>query len=315
MAGHHATLVCRLQTAALINSKGTEVRIKLRDEAEHRVLRSTDQPGSLDAAAPEHVDPANYDLVALAMQEPQYGVQDIWQLLQRIAEARIPCLSLMNMPPLPYLRRIERLDTTALEPCYANPRAWDGFDPELFTLCSPDPQAYRPADTGANILHVNLPTNFKTAAYGDERCNTMLRDLEADIAAVRLDGKDVPVKLRVFDSVFVPFAKWSMLLTGNYRCVMEDDVQSIRDAVHGDPELAGDIYAFVDQVILKLGADEGDLVPFGKYAKAAENLINPSSAARAVLAGAAEIERVDSWCSSLAGNWACVTTRLTARSR
>ena len=30
-AGHDVTLVCRAETAALINSKGTEVRIKLRD--------------------------------------------------------------------------------------------------------------------------------------------------------------------------------------------------------------------------------------------------------------------------------------------
>jgi len=34
-------------------------------------------------------------------------------------------------------------------------------------------------------------------------------------------------------------------------------------------------------------------VPFEKYAKAAENLLKPSSAARAVAAGAPAIERVD----------------------
>ena len=45
----------------------------------------------------------------------------------------------------------------------------------------------------------------------------LLRELEADIDAVKLDGHDVPVKLKVFDSLFVPLAKWSMLLTGNYR--------------------------------------------------------------------------------------------------
>ena len=35
------------------------------------------------------------------------------------------------------------------------------------------------------------------------------------IDAVTLDGQDGPVKLKVFDSMFVPLAKWSMLLTGN----------------------------------------------------------------------------------------------------
>jgi hypothetical protein len=47
----------------------------------------------------------------------------------------------------------------------------------------------------------------------------------------RLDGHDVPVKLKVFDSLFVPLAKWSMLLTGNYRCITPHEPQSIRDAV------------------------------------------------------------------------------------
>jgi ketopantoate reductase len=36
MAGHNVTLVCRKKTAELINRDGTEVRIKLRDEAMHR---------------------------------------------------------------------------------------------------------------------------------------------------------------------------------------------------------------------------------------------------------------------------------------
>jgi hypothetical protein len=42
-----------------------------------------------------------------------------------------------------------------------------------------------------------------------------------------------------------------------------------------------------------LGADDEDLVPFEKYAKAAEGLGKPSSAARALFGGAEHIERVD----------------------
>ena len=293
MAGHDVTLVCRSKTAQLINSKGTEVRIKLRDESDHRTVRSADQPGQLNALTPDDVHPASFDLVALAMQEPQYGSQEIWQLMQRIADARVPCISLMNMPPLPYLRRIEGLDTKTLEECFTNPRVWDGFEPDLFTLCSPDPQAFRPPEEGANVLHVNLPTNFKTAAFGKEEHNVMLRELETDIAAVRLHGKDVPVKLRVHESLFTPFAKWSMLMTGNYRCVTDDGVQSIFDAVHGDLGLSAEVYAYVDHVVRRLGAAKDDQVPFVKYARAAENLVKPSSAARAILAGATNIERVD----------------------
>ena len=42
-----------------------------------------------------------------------------------------------------------------------------------------------------------------------------------------------------------------------------------------------------------LGADASDHVPFEKYAAAAEQLLKPSSAARAIDAGAQRIERAD----------------------
>jgi len=293
MAGHNVTLVCRAETAQLINAEGTEVRIKLKGEETHRAIRSADLPGKLDAKTPEEVDPAAYDLVGLAMQEPQYAVHAIWTLMVRIAEAKVPCLSIMNMPPLPYLKRIPGLDTARLEASYTNSHVWDRFDPELVTLCSPDPQAFRPPEEKPNVLHVGLPTNFKAAAFGDAKHNEMLAKLEQDIAAVRLDGKDVPVKLRVFDSLFVPLAKWSMLLTGNYRCITRGEPRPIREAVHGDLALSQAIYAHVDAIARKLGADPADQVPFEKYARAAESLLKPSSAARAVAAGAPAIERVD----------------------
>jgi len=119
------------------------------------------------------------------------------------------------------------------------------------------------------------------------------RKLEADIDGVKLDGQDVPVKLKVFDSLFVPLAKWSMLLTGNYRCITPHDPQSIRDAVHDDLKLSQTIYDHVDAIARRLGADPKDQVPFQKYAKAAESLLKPSSAARAVASGSPFIERVD----------------------
>jgi len=293
MAGHDVTLVCRTATAQLINEQGTEVRIKLKDESGHRAIRSTGLPGHLDAQTPDRADPSGYDLVLLAMQEPHYSAHAIRTLLVGIAEARLPCLSIMNMPPLPYLKRIPGLDASRLESAFANARVWERFEPDLVSLCSPDPQAFRPPEERANVLHVGLPTNFKAAAFGKTEHNAMLAKLEADIAAVLLDGKDVPVKLRVHDSLFVPLAKWSMLLTGNYRCVTRGDAVAIRDAVHGDIAMSRAIYAHVDSIIQRLGADATDHVPFEKYAKAAEGLLSPSSVARAIIAGQPFIERVD----------------------
>jgi hypothetical protein len=293
MAGHNVTLVCRTKTAELINREGTEVRIKLRDEPNHRSIFSRDLPGKLDATTPDKVDLSRYDMVALAMQEPQYTNHTIRVLMIKIAEAKLPCLSIMNMPPLPYLKRIKALEGMDLEEAYTNAQVWERFKPGLVTLCSPDPQAFRPPEDKANVLFVGLPTNFKAATFEDEKHNKLLRELEADIDAVTLDGKDVPVKLKVFDSLFVPLAKWSMLLTGNYRCITPTEPRPIRDAVHSDLPLSKSIYTHVDAVALKLGADPADQVPFEKYAKAAESLLKPSSAARAVASGAPFIERVD----------------------
>src|SRR4029079_18789392 len=123
---------------------------------------------------------------------------------------------------------------TNLEAAYTNALVWERFEPGLVSLCSPDPQAFRPPEEAANVLHVGLPTNFKAATFADERHNVLLRELEADIDAVKLDDRDVPVKLKVFDSLFVPLAKWSMLLTGNYRCITLAEPQSIRDADTGN---------------------------------------------------------------------------------
>ncbi len=91
----------------------------------------------------------------------------------------------------------------------------------------------------------------------------------------------------------MPLAKWAMLLTGNYRCVGANDVRPIRDAVHADLDLSRSIYDWVCEVCVKLGASRDDMVPFEKYANAASGLAKPSSAARALAAGATNIERVD----------------------
>ena len=50
---------------------------------------------------------------------------EIRALMRLIAEARVPCLSIMNMPPLPYLARIPGLDTDALKKCYTDPTVWE----------------------------------------------------------------------------------------------------------------------------------------------------------------------------------------------
>lgn len=304
LAGHAVKLICLPREARLINESGTRVLMPVLGRSELVEIDSRTLPGRLSADVPEAVDPREHDLAVLAMQEPQYGAAGVRGLLAAIGEAGLPCLSIMNMPPLPYLRRLPGVDVDACRPCYTEPAVWDGLDPALVTLCSPDPQAFRPSPEQENLLQVGLPTNFKAARFATDEHTAVLRELGAGIDAARLPTADgdleLPVKLRVHDSVFVPLAKWSMLIAGNYRCIRPDGVQSIRETVHADLEASRAIYDWVVAVCKALGAAESDLVPFAKYAEAAQKLGNPSSVARAVHAGAPTIERVDRLVQGLA---------------
>jgi hypothetical protein len=298
MAGQTVALVCTRSTAELIQREGTIVKFAVKGRDGLLDVPSRKLPGTLSASAPEDVDPAAFDLVVLGMQEAQYGAPGVRELMARVARARTPCLAIMNMPPLVYLRRIPGLDPRAVEGCYTDPGVWEGFDPDLVTLASPDPQAFRPADQPKNVLQVGLPTNFKAARFAGDAPTQLLRRLETGIEEARFDPGDggaieIPVKLKVHDSLFVPLAKWPMLITGNYRCIRAEEMIPIKDAVHGDLDKSRKVYDWVSKLCTGLGADQADLVPFEKYAKAAEGLGKPSSAARALFGGAAHIERVD----------------------
>ena len=297
LAGHSVRLVCLPAEAELINAEGARVRLPVRGREGLVEIDTRKAPGKLSAGGVEGVKPGDYDLVVLAMQEPQYRSPGVRELLDAVAKAKVPCMSIMNMPPLPYLARIPGVDLKACRPCYTDATVWDTFDPKLMTLCSPDPQAFRPPEDKVNVLQVRLPTNFKSARFDSDAHTAILRKLEADIEAVRFDAGDgkieLPVKLKVHDSVFVPLAKWCMLIAGNYRCVQKDGMRSIKDAVHSDIEATRAVYEWVRKLCVSLGANEKDLVPFEKYANAALSLLTPASAARALANGAPNIERVD----------------------
>lgn len=297
LAGHAVTLVCTETTAALINREGTLVRLPVRGRKTPVEIYSKSVHAELLACVPAQVNPGDYDLAVLAMQESQYASDGVRELMERLAAARTPCLAIMNMPPLPFLKRIPGLATDRLTPCYADPGVWERFEPALVTLASPDPQAVRPPGEGKNVLQVGLPTNFKVASFQIEAHTAMLQRLQADIDAIRFDAGEgpveLPVKLKAHDSLFVPMAKWPMLLTGNYRCIRREKMISIQEAVHADIETSRAVYDWVAKVCIGLGATDADLVPFEKYAEAAKGLLKPSSSARALFDGASNIERVD----------------------
>jgi hypothetical protein len=295
--GHAVHLVCLPAEADLINAEGFRVRMPVKGRKDPIELDSRRLPGKVTAGGPAGLNPHNYDLVGLAMQEPQYGAAGVRELLDAVAKSKVPCMSIMNMPPLPYLRRIPGLNYDLLKPAFTDPSVWDNFVPGLLSLCSPDPQAIRPPEEKVNVLQVTLPTNFKVARFDADKHTAILRKLQADIEAVRFDapeGKiELPVKLKVHDSIFVPLAKWSMLLAGNYRCITKDGMRTAQEAVLTNIEESRSVYNFVFDLCVELGANPADLVPFEKYAAAAQGLSRPASAARALNNGAPNIERAD----------------------
>jgi hypothetical protein len=297
LAGHNVRLICLPAEADAINKDGIRVRLPVKGMRDLVEIDSRRLPGRVSASGPGAVDPKAYNLVGLAMQEPQCRAPGVRELLDAVAKARVPCMSIMNMPPLPYLARIPGLALEPLRACYTDPTVWQSFDPALMTLCSPDPQAFRPPDEPVNVLQVSLPTNFKAARFAADTHTAILRQLQDEIEAIRFDvggtKVELPVKLKVHDSIFVPLAKWCMLLTGNYRCVQAGGMRSIAEAVHSDLAASRAVYNWVFALCQALGAAAEDLVPFEKYASAAKGLVKPSSAARALAAGAANIERTD----------------------
>src|SRR5262249_17316363 len=158
--GHKITMVCLPAEIEAFNSEGSRVRLPIRGRKEPIELNSRKLPGSLKAAGPGDVNPRDYDPVALAMQEPQNRSPRGRALLDAVARSRVPCMSIMNMPPLPYLKRIPGPATDGLKPAFTDAGVWDNFEPGLLSLCSPDPQAIRPPGEKINVLQVTLPTNF-----------------------------------------------------------------------------------------------------------------------------------------------------------
>ncbi|MGB9320081.1 MAG: hypothetical protein WCB77_05695, partial [Pseudolabrys sp.] len=195
--GHSVHLVCLPAEADLINAEGFRVRMPVKGRKDQIEIDSRKLPGKVSAGGAAGVNPKDYDLVGLAMQEPQYRSPGVRELLDAVAKSKVPCMSIMNMPPLPYVKRIPGLNYDALKPAYTDPTVWDNFEPGLLTLCSPDPQAIRPPDEKVNVLQVTLPTNFKVAKFDNDMYTGILRQLEKDIDAVRFDTPEGKIELPV----------------------------------------------------------------------------------------------------------------------
>ncbi|MEO5597887.1 MAG: hypothetical protein ABIQ66_04640 [Novosphingobium sp.] len=301
LAGHAVTFVGQPDEVAAMSLNPLEVRLSLRRGGGDVTLRVpiSHEPARGFAAlrTPDQIDPADYQFVILAMQEPQFKAPAIADLMGRIAASGRPCLSIMNLPPRAYLERLGSIAPPAYQGVYSSEAVWQGLDPRKISLTSPDAQAVRidPAQPGQ--LTVTLASNFKAAPFAEAEDQALLERLAKDMSNIKVEAEGglqrVPVLLLAQRSLFAPLAKWPMLLTGNCRCFSPDGVRSIGETVLSDRAASAAIYAQVTALLLTMGADERSLVDFASYAKAAEGLTRPSSLARALASGAKAVERID----------------------
>src|SRR5947209_12929425 len=90
LAGHSVHLICLPAEAELINREGAIVRMPVKGRDGLVEINSQRLPGTLAASGTTALQPAAYDLVALAMQEPQYRLPGVRELLAAVARARVP---------------------------------------------------------------------------------------------------------------------------------------------------------------------------------------------------------------------------------
>src|SRR5262245_22873942 len=72
MGGHDCHLVCLPAEAELINKEGVVVRLPVKGKTGLVEVNSRKLAGKITAGGAAGLNPADYNLVVLAMQEPQY---------------------------------------------------------------------------------------------------------------------------------------------------------------------------------------------------------------------------------------------------
>jgi hypothetical protein len=230
-----------------------------------------------------------YDLCFLTIQEGQLGQNEILKLMEFIGSSKIPLISLMNIPPLSFVHKTTKSIDTIFSKAYNFPDIWKEFDQNYVTHASSDPQVYKKLDTKLITIVVRHLADFKVSNF------SLVNEVDTlKIITSSFLKKSDPVKFKVNNSNFFSLSKWSMLLTGNYRCFNKNGkIISIRDAVRNDENKSSKIYNSINQLLSKMGASRADLVPFYMYLKASLFLDAPSSFARALSNGVKNLERTD----------------------
>ena len=287
-AGHSVTVIGHKDQIRMINQAGVAIRY-----FDKHVLHPPMGADGLCLSTIDSVDPTDFDLVILAIQEPQAASEGISALFQRIGD-RVPVASIMNMPPPPFLDRIPALPREMRQGAYQNHDIWAQLDPDRMTLASPDPQAVCLDPARPGHLQVTLASNFKFAPFSRIEDQTVLERIVRDATRARQPWGRPPVHMLARRSIFTPLSKWPMLVTGNCRCVQEVAAPiSIKDAVYQNLHESRLLFDAVNFCLRGVGAPRESLVLFKNYCNAANQLTRPSSLGQGLMNGAKNVERID----------------------
>jgi hypothetical protein len=287
-SGHAVTVVGRPAEIAAITRGGVEIEFP----GGNMLFPPLGAQG-LRFADPAEIEPDDYDMVFLAVQATQVQTPEIAGLLHRIG-GRLPIASLMNLPPPPFLERIETLPAAVRFAAMQSADVWAALPPDRMTMAAPDPQAFRPDPERPGALRVTLASNFKFAPFARPDDQMILARIARDVTRLEVEWGKVPVHMLARTSIFVPLAKWPMLVTGNCRSLSETgEAIAIATVLSRDPEASRTLYECVNNSLIAIGAPVSVLVPFEAYLSAGQRLLRPSSLANAISAGARDVERID----------------------
>lgn len=288
-SGQSVSVVGFPEEVARIRSQGVRIGF-----ANDLVLMPPMGDAGVRLVTPGEVDVSEHDMVFLAVQEPQVATPAIAELMGRIGD-QLPVAALMNMPPPPFLERVPGLPQGIEQGVYHNTTVWARLPSERMSLASPDAQALRLDPNQPGHITVTLASNMRFAPFQRADDQALLRQVTRAASRLKAPSGFYPVQFLARSSIFSPLAKWPMLAVGNCRCVGAgaSAPRSIHDAVWGDLRISRQLYNGVIAGLLACGAPPAVLVPFCSYAKAAKQLIRPSSLARALAHGATAVERID----------------------
>jgi hypothetical protein len=226
---------------------------------------------------------SSYFIAYLGMPEFVYDEPRIKEILKILVKKKIPMISLMNLPPYQYLKKINFF--IDMKKTY-NKNFLMNIPSKNLTHASTEPQIKRKK----NIIFLNHAGTLRISKFSSKKNNLALNEAISSFNSITKNS--IPLKIKIYDSLWVSLNKLPMLMTGNYRCFDGKKYYSIRKAVNNNKTLSKKIYDLVVQCLILTGAKKNNFIPFNIYLKSTKTLNQISSVARNVK-NKINIERVD----------------------